>query len=88
MIVREFYRTRADGVNLYKIYSDKTKYILQEDTGLVYNSVIDTEYATHTYIETDSDIPKYSPTDAELRIRTSDLEAAVMELADLLTQGE
>ena len=66
MIVREFYRTRSDGVNLYKIYSDKTKYILQEDTGLVYNSVID----------------------AELRIRTSDLEAAVMELAELLTEGE
>lgn len=87
MIVREFYKTRADGVNLYKIYSDKTKYILQEDTGLIYNLAIDTEHSTHTYTETDSDIPKYSPTDAELRVRTTDLESAVMELAAIITEG-
>lgn len=53
MIVREFYRTRTDGVNLYRTYSDKRFYILQNETGIEYNEAIDIENAFYTYTETD-----------------------------------
>ena len=56
MIKKEFYKTRNDGVNLYKIYSDKSVKIKQEQTGLIYDEAIDVEGAPYTYIETDEKI--------------------------------
>lgn len=56
MIVREFYRTRKDGVNLYRTYSDKEVYILQNETGAEYTEAIDVEGAPYTYSETDKPI--------------------------------
>lgn len=56
MVVREFYRTREDGVNLYKHYSDKGFYILQNETGVEYSEAIDIESAPYTYEETDISI--------------------------------
>lgn len=53
MIVREFMRTRADGVNLYRTYSDQNLQIKQVETDRVYNQAIDVEGAPYTYIETD-----------------------------------
>lgn len=53
MVVREFYGTRKDGVNLYKHYSDKGFYILQNETGVEYSEAIDVESAPYTYEETD-----------------------------------
>ena len=32
MIIKEFYMTRKDGVNLYKTYSDKNVYIIKQGT--------------------------------------------------------
>lgn len=56
MIIKEFYRTRKDGVNLYRTYSDKEVYILQNETGAEYDEAIDVEGAPYTYSETDKPI--------------------------------
>lgn len=56
MIVREFYRTRKDGVNLYRTYSDEGFYILQNETNIEYDEAIDVEGAPYTYSETDKPI--------------------------------
>ena len=53
MIVREFYLTRDDGLKLYRTYSNEGKYILQNETGIVYGDAIDVENASYTYTETD-----------------------------------
>lgn len=53
MIVREFYKTRFDGVNLYRTYSDTNHYIRQKETGVVYSDAVDVEDAPYTYEETD-----------------------------------
>lgn len=58
MIVREFHRTRKDGVNLYKTYSDQDLYIKQIPTGIEYSEAIDVEDAPYTYEETDKKIEK------------------------------
>lgn len=56
MIIKEFYRQRKDGVNLYRTYSDKNVYILQNETGIEYDEAIDVENAPYTYSETDKPI--------------------------------
>ena len=48
MIVREFYETRFDGVNLYRTYSNTNHYIRQKETGVVYTDAIDVEDAPYT----------------------------------------
>jgi hypothetical protein len=53
MIVREFYETRFDGVNLHRTYSDTNHYIRQKETGVVYSDAVDVEDAPYTYEETD-----------------------------------
>jgi hypothetical protein len=58
MIVKEFYETRFDGVNLYKTYSDEGFYIKQIETGNIYSEAIDVESAIFTYEETDEKIEK------------------------------
>lgn len=52
MIVREEFRTRADGVKLFRIYSDEGRDIVQDQTGIVYTEAIDVEDAPYTYKET------------------------------------
>lgn len=52
-IVKEFYKTREDGVNLYRTYSDENKIIKQVETGIEYDEAIDIEGSSYTYIETD-----------------------------------
>ena len=56
MIKRDFYVTRKDGVNLYKIYSDSNMYIIQNETGIKYSEAVDVENAPYTYSETDETI--------------------------------
>ena len=52
MIKREFYKTRKDGVNLYRTYSDEGFRIKQVETGNLYDEAIDVETAPYTYEET------------------------------------
>lgn len=56
MLIKEFYLTRKDGVNLYRNYSDAGVYILQNETGIEYAEAIDVENAPYTYTETDKPI--------------------------------
>lgn len=57
MIIREYYKTRSDGVELYRTYSDAGYLIRQEQTGAEYSEAIDVEGATYTYTETETVIP-------------------------------
>lgn len=65
MIVREFYKTRFDGVNLYRTYSNTNHYIRQRETGAVYSDAIDVENASYTYEETDEVIEQEKMQKAE-----------------------
>lgn len=58
MIIREFFKTRDDGVNLYKTYSDSNKYIIQMPTNIEYDVAIDVEDAPYFYVESDKEIEK------------------------------
>lgn len=53
MIHREFYAERADGVRLYRTYSDVKKYIRKVGTEEVYSEAIDIEGAGYEYEETE-----------------------------------
>lgn len=52
MLRREFYRTREDGIKLYRNYSDENFYIRQIETDNLYSEAIDVENAPYTYEET------------------------------------
>ena len=67
MIIREFFRVREDGVNLYRIYSDQGVMIRQE-TGNLYEESIDMEGIEHTYTETDIEINDEVDAETALRI--------------------
>ena len=43
--------TRRDGIRLFRTYSDKNLYIIQEQTNDLYDEAIDVENAPYTYIE-------------------------------------
>lgn len=62
MIKTEFYRTREDGIDLYRTYSDSNKYILQVETGIEYDEAIDVADKNgnirYTYKETEKDIER------------------------------
>lgn len=61
MIVKEEYKTRADGVKLFRTYSDEGRSIVQNETGLKYVEAIDVEGAPYTYSECEG-----CPEDVEL----------------------
>lgn len=56
MIKKEFYRTRKDKVNLFKIFSTENFYIQKIGTEEIYDEVIDVENADYEYIETEEKI--------------------------------
>lgn len=58
MIKREFYTTRADGVNLFKTYSDEGYKIRKIGTNEIYAGAIDVEDAPYEYEETNEKIEK------------------------------
>lgn len=54
MTVQEFYKTRADGVKLYRTYSDRGLMIQKVGTDEVYSAAIDIEGAPFAYKETET----------------------------------
>lgn len=64
MVVREFYMTRSDGVDLYRNYSDAGYYI--ERDGVVYEEAVDPDGTDRVYTETEDLIPvqELSPEEA------------------------
>lgn len=73
MIVREFYRTRKDGVSLYRTYSDAGYLIRQTQTGAEYAEAIDVADAPYTYTETKTPIKTPEMTTEKM---LAELEAA------------
>lgn len=56
MIIKEFYRIRRDGVNLYRNYSDQGMKIHKIGTEEIYDEAIDVENAPFEYEETDTPV--------------------------------
>ena len=56
MIIKLFHRTRDDGVNLYRTFSNEGKTIIQKETSFEYIEAVDVENAQYTYIESDRTI--------------------------------
>ena len=69
MIIKEFYKTRADGVNLYRTYSNAHLLLHKIGTDEYYSEAIDVESAPWTYEETELPIE-----DEEARDGISDAE--------------
>ena len=65
MIKKEFYKTRKDGINLYRTYSDEGYRIKQIETSNVYDEAIDVEDAPYTYEETDMPIEEENATEED-----------------------
>ena len=53
MVKKEYFRTREDGVRLFRSYSDQNLYIQKVGTEEVYSEAIDVENAPFEYVETD-----------------------------------
>ena len=58
MVIKNFFKTREDGVNLYKTESDQNLIIRKVGTNELYASAIDIEGAPFEYEETDTPISK------------------------------
>ncbi len=56
MIITEFFMTRQDGVNLYRTYSDQNLRLQCEQTGQIFDEVVNVEGHSYTYIETNEQI--------------------------------
>lgn len=56
MVIREFYKTRSDGVDLYRTYSAERLVLVQNETGIQYDEAIDVDGAKFTYSETDINV--------------------------------
>lgn len=74
MIIREFFKTRADGVNLYRTYSDAGLMIVQNETGNTYAEAIDVENAPYTYSESDEPVEDEITAEEALAIITGGTE--------------
>ena len=55
MVKTEFYRTRQDGANLIRTYSDIGKKLIRND-GEVYDEAIDVEGIGYTYTESEEEV--------------------------------
>lgn len=84
MVIKEFYKTREDGVNLYRTYSDKGVFILQNETGEEYSEAVDVEGSPYTYTETDNPIIEpETPDETEGESETATYD----ELAQVYAEG-
>ena len=64
-IIKEFYMTRPDGINLYRSYSDSGLQIRKVGTDEVYDESVDVASSGYQYIETDVPIV-FEPDDMTL----------------------
>ena len=59
-IQREYFEERADGVKLYRTFSDDGKMIRQNETGVLLDEAVDVENAKYTYTESEEAIPHHT----------------------------
>lgn len=50
-IKKEFVAETAEGVKLYRTFSDENRKILQIETGIIFDDAVDVENAGFTYTE-------------------------------------
>lgn len=74
-IIKELYRTRNDGVKLYRSYSDQGFMIQKVGTDEIYDEAIDVESATYEYEETDQIVEGFD----ELEIKAQAYDILVGE---------
>lgn len=74
MLIKEFYKTRDDGVNLYRTYSDAKMMIHKIDTEEYYAEAIDVETAPWSYEETTTPIEEDEMGEETMRDGISDAE--------------
>ena len=82
MIIKEFFMTREDGVDLYRTYSDQGFMVRQIETGILYAEPIDIEDTPYTYEETNELIEKdgkYTPVIAPDEISAEEFMALIEE---------
>lgn len=72
-IVREFYKTRNDGVNLYKTYSDEGYIIHKLNTEEMYDEAIDVENTPFEYEETTEKIETEELSEIEQKAKAYDI---------------
>ena len=64
-IVKEFYKTRNDGINLYKTYSNEGYIIHKLNTEEYYSEAIDVENTPFEYEETEEKIETEETSEVE-----------------------
>ena len=79
MMKRDFYKTRNDGVNLYKTYSDEGYRIRQIQTNNIYDEAIDVENTPYTYEETDEKIESEELSEIEHKAQAYDILVGEVE---------
>lgn len=72
-IVREFYKTRKDGVNLYKTYSNEGYMIHKLNTEEIYDEAIDVENTPFEYEETTEKIETEDLSEIEQKAQAYDI---------------
>lgn len=72
-IVREFYKTRKDGVNLYRTYSNEGYMIHKLNTEEIYSEAIDVENAPFEYEETTEKIETEDLSEIEQKAQAYDI---------------
>lgn len=78
-IVREYYKTRNDGVNLYKTYSDECYVIHKLNTNEIYDEAIDVENAPYEYEETTEKIETEEISEVEQKAQAYDILVGEVE---------
>ena len=78
-IVREFYKTRNDGVNLYKTYSDEGYRIHKLNNDEIYDEAIDVENAPYEYEETTEKIETEEISELEQKAQAYDILVCEVE---------
>ena len=56
MIVTDFYRTREDGVELFRTYSNENKYVSREGEAVKYEEIICSEDRLGVFVESEEEI--------------------------------
>ena len=78
-IAREFYKTRKDGVNLYKTYSNEGYKIHKLNTNEIYDEAIDVENAPYEYEETTEKIETEEISEVEQKAQAYDILVGEVE---------
>lgn len=73
MIIKEFYKTRNDGTNLYKTYSDEGYKIHKINTEEIYDEAIDVENTSYEYEETSEKIETEELSEIEQKAKAYDI---------------